>query len=91
MGTMGRARIAAPVAIAADTPQMEIPEASGAAHSRVKPNQRRATFYPYFAWLYTLGRARLQPRFQPDAVSLALIARIAAAIDDLDSLRAVGL
>jgi hypothetical protein len=35
IGTTGRARIAAPVVIAADTPQMEIPEASGAAHSRL--------------------------------------------------------
>jgi hypothetical protein len=52
---------------------------------------RRATFYPCFAWLYTIGRSRLQPRFQPDDVSLALLERIAAAIDDLDSLRAVGL
>jgi hypothetical protein len=33
MGTTGRARIAPPVAMAADTPQMEIPDASGAAHS----------------------------------------------------------
>jgi hypothetical protein len=41
-GTTGRARIAAPVAIAADTPQIEIPEASGAAHSRLKRKNRRA-------------------------------------------------
>jgi hypothetical protein len=52
---------------------------------------RQATFYPYFAWVYTIGRARLQPRFQPDGVSLVMIERIAAAIDDLDSLSAVGL
>src|SRR6476646_8009940 len=43
--TTGRARMAAPVAIAADTPQIEMPEASGAAHSRLKPNQVRATRY----------------------------------------------
>src|SRR5262245_33687982 len=42
IGTTGRARMAAPVAMAADTPQMDIPEASGAAHSRLNPNQRRA-------------------------------------------------
>ena len=36
-GTMGRALMAAPVAMAAETPQMEMPEASGAAHSRLKP------------------------------------------------------
>jgi|SRR5947209_9638305 len=52
---------------------------------------RQATFYPYFAWLYTLGRSRLQPRFQPEEVSLTLIERIAAAIDDLDSFGAIGL
>jgi aminoglycoside phosphotransferase (APT) family kinase protein len=52
---------------------------------------RQATFYPYFAWLYTHGRSRLQPRFQPQEVSLMLIERIAAAIDDLDSFEAVGL
>jgi len=52
---------------------------------------RQATFYPSFAWLYTLGRSRLQPNFQPAAVALTLIERIAAAIDDLDSFAAVGL
>lgn len=52
---------------------------------------RRATFYPYFAWVYTIGRSRLQPHFQPDEVSLTMIERISAAIDDLGSLAAVGL
>ena len=52
---------------------------------------RQATLYPYFAWIYTLGRSRLQPRFQPEQVSLTMIARISAAIDDLDSLAAIGL
>ena len=37
MGTTGRARIALPVAMAADTPQIEMPEARGAAHSRLNP------------------------------------------------------
>jgi len=41
-GTIGRARIAPPTAIAADTPQIEIPDASGAAHSRLNPNHLRA-------------------------------------------------
>src|SRR5439155_122582 len=45
IGTMGRARIAAAVAMAAETPQMLTPEASGAAHSRVRPKKRRATRY----------------------------------------------
>lgn len=52
---------------------------------------RRATLYPYFAWIYTIGRSRLQPRFQPAAVSLTMIRRISTAIDDLCSLEAVGL
>src|SRR5438093_1338683 len=43
--TTGRARIAAAVAIAADTPQIETPEASGAAHSRVRRKMRRAIRY----------------------------------------------
>src|SRR5215510_180544 len=43
MGTTGRARIALPVAIAADTPQIEMPEASGAAHSRLNLKYFRAT------------------------------------------------
>src|ERR1700739_2119638 len=45
MGTAGRARIALPVAIAAETPQIEIPEASGAAPSRLQPNHLRAAKY----------------------------------------------
>ncbi len=52
---------------------------------------RRATLYPYFAWIYTLGRSRLQPRFQATGMAMTLISRVAAAIDDLDSLGAVGL
>ena len=42
MGTIGRARIAPPVAIAADTPQIDMPEASGAAHSRLNLKYLRA-------------------------------------------------
>jgi hypothetical protein len=52
---------------------------------------RQALFYPYFAWLYTIGRSRLQPNFQPREVSLMMIERIAAAIADLGSFGAVGL
>src|SRR5579862_2158552 len=44
-GTTGRDLMAPPVAIAADTPQIEMPEASGAAHSREKPNHLRAMKY----------------------------------------------
>ena len=42
-GTTGRARIAAPVAMAAETPQIEMPEARGAAHSRLNLKNLRAT------------------------------------------------
>jgi hypothetical protein len=35
--------MALPVTIAADTPQTEMPDASGAAHSRLNLNQTRAT------------------------------------------------
>src|SRR5699024_10207360 len=43
IGTTGRERMAAPVAMAAETPQMGMPEASGAAHSRLNLKYRRAT------------------------------------------------
>src|SRR5215510_11546620 len=43
IGTTGRARMALPVAIAADTPQIEIPEARGADHSRLNLKYFRAT------------------------------------------------
>ena len=68
-------------------------DAGGAAIPRERAWQRyrQALLYPYFAWVYTLGRARIQPAFQPAAISLAMIERIAAAIDDLDALGAVGL
>ncbi|HEY3943918.1 MAG TPA: phosphotransferase [Solirubrobacteraceae bacterium] len=52
---------------------------------------RSALFYPYFAWVYTMGRSRLQPNFQPDRVGLTMIERISTAIDDLDSLEVLGL
>jgi len=42
MATTGRARMAPPVAMAADTPQMEMPEARGAAHSRLNLKYFRA-------------------------------------------------
>ena len=43
MGTIGRARMAPPVAMAAETPQMEMPEARGADHSRLNSNHFLAT------------------------------------------------
>src|ERR1035437_4185271 len=43
IATTGLARIALPVAIAAETPQIEIPDARGTAHSRLNLNHLRAT------------------------------------------------
>jgi len=51
---------------------------------------RQSLFYPYSAWAFTIGRAFYQPRMQPDHISLAIIERLSTAIDDLDSLAAVG-
>jgi hypothetical protein len=70
----------------------QLASAGGAAPAREAAwlAYRQATFYPYFAWLYTLGRSRLQPSFQPREVSLTMIERISAAIDDLESFAAVG-
>jgi hypothetical protein len=69
-------------------------EASGGGHvafARAWDAYRQATLYPHFAWLYTLGRSRHQPGFQPPELALEVIRRIATAIDDLDSFAAVGL
>jgi hypothetical protein len=52
---------------------------------------RRSTVYPYFTWVYTLGRSRIQPAFQPTETSLLMIERISAAVEDLGALRALGL
>jgi starch synthase len=59
--------------------------------ARARDAYRSSLLYPYFAWVYTIGRASLQPRFQPDDVCLTIIGRVAAAIDDLQALRSVGL
>jgi hypothetical protein len=39
-------------------------------------------------WLYTLGRGALQPRMQPDEVSVLNIARMAQAVVDLGAMDA---
>jgi hypothetical protein len=51
---------------------------------------RRSTLYPYFAWLYTVGRSRLQPSFQPRETGLLMVQRISAAMQDLETLAALG-
>jgi hypothetical protein len=45
MGTTGRALMAEPVAMAAETPQIEIPEASGTDHSWLNLKYMRAAKY----------------------------------------------
>ncbi|RHW28158.1 aminoglycoside phosphotransferase family protein [Nocardioides immobilis] len=52
---------------------------------------RQSMFYPYSAWAFTIGRAWYQPKMQPDEISLAIIERIATAIDDLDCFGALGI
>jgi thiamine kinase-like enzyme len=47
---------------------------------------RRQVVYGMFAWLATIGRSRLQPRYQPDEISLANLQRISQACADLDTL-----
>jgi hypothetical protein len=50
---------------------------------------RQQLLYPYFAWLLAIGRSTIQPKFQPDSTSLAIIERTATAVVDLDSLGAI--
>lgn len=51
---------------------------------------RQQMTYPMLAWLATIGRSPLQPKYQPDEISLANLARVATAFDDLSTLEAVG-
>ncbi|WP_174187219.1 phosphotransferase [Nocardia barduliensis] len=50
---------------------------------------RRHAFYPYIAWVFTIGRAAYQPKYQPDTHSLAIIERAANAIVDLGAFEAL--
>jgi aminoglycoside phosphotransferase (APT) family kinase protein len=52
---------------------------------------RQQSFWPLTAWLFTIGRAWYQPEMQPVDRCKAIIRRTAAAVDDLDSLGAVGI
>jgi hypothetical protein len=52
---------------------------------------RQQLFYPYSAWAFTIGRAFYQPLMQPEDTCLAIIARLSAAIDELDSFAALGI
>ncbi len=50
---------------------------------------RQQSFWPYAAWAFTIGRAAHHPKMQPVEFCLAIVRRTAAAIDDLDSFKAV--
>jgi thiamine kinase-like enzyme len=50
---------------------------------------RRQVVYGMFAWLATIGRSPLQPKYQPDAISLANLERMTQACADLDTLDAI--
>ena len=52
---------------------------------------RQTLFYPYSAWAFTIGRAFYQPKMQPEDVCLAIIKRLATAIDDVDGFEALGI
>jgi Phosphotransferase enzyme family len=52
---------------------------------------RQALFYPYSAWAFTIGRAFYQPKMQDVDICLAIIKRLSAAIDELDSCEALGI
>jgi hypothetical protein len=47
---------------------------------------RRQIVYGMFAWLATIGRSPLQPKYQPDEISLANLERLTQACADLGTL-----
>ena len=51
---------------------------------------RQQSFWPYTAWVFTIGRAWYQPEMQPVERCRVIIRRTAAAIDDLNSFEAIG-
>lgn len=52
---------------------------------------RQHGFWPYFAWVFTIGAGKMQPAMQPDHVSMAIIERTANALNDHNALALVGL
>ncbi len=50
---------------------------------------RQQTFHAFYNWVYTIGAGEMQPQMQRDDISMKNIERMAAAIDDLDSLAAL--
>ncbi|MFE7743904.1 aminoglycoside phosphotransferase family protein [Nocardia sp. NPDC057455] len=51
---------------------------------------RQQSMFAYAAWAFTIGRAAYQPEMQPVETCLTLLKRITTAIDDHDSLDALG-
>lgn len=54
------------------------------------PLYRQQMFHALMNWTPTLCPTRHVPAMQPEATSLAMIGRMTAAIDDLDSIGSVG-
>ncbi|WP_328400665.1 phosphotransferase [Nocardia sp. NBC_00403] len=52
---------------------------------------RQQSMFAYAAWAFTIGRAAYQPKMQTDETCLTLLKRIATALDDHDSLGALGI
>lgn len=51
---------------------------------------RQQLFHGFVFWLFTLGHGPLQPQMQPDSFSLTNIARMSAAIVDLEAIESLG-
>lgn len=51
---------------------------------------RQNVCYPCVAWAFAYGRAFYQPEMQPDETCKEVIRRLATAVDDLDTLNALG-
>jgi len=51
---------------------------------------RQQPLYGLHAWLWTVGRSRLQPKMHPPANCLSLIERMSHAVADLESITALG-
>ncbi|MFE7799689.1 phosphotransferase [Nocardia sp. NPDC057440] len=52
---------------------------------------RQQSMFAYAAWAFTIGRAAYQPKMQTDETCLTLLKRITTALDDHDSLGALGI
>ena len=52
---------------------------------------RQQTLYTFVGWLYTIGFGPLQPEMQPPEYCLLVIERSGAAVEDLESLKSLGL